>query len=100
MASPTVTTESAVEKAQFDDRAQLLDLLNSQKHITGVYNTFLNECETPALISCFSGILNDEHELQNEIFTDMQKRGWYEPKAAETVKVDKAVRKFFADASK
>lgn len=100
MANPVITAECAVEKAQFDDRAQILDLLNSQKHITGVYNTFLNECETPALKNCFSSILNDEHALQNEIFTDMQKRGWYETKAAETAKVDKAIRKFSADATK
>lgn len=100
MASPVITTESAVEKAQFDDRAQILDLLNSQKHMTDVYNTFLNECETPALKNCFSNILNDEHEMQNEIFTDMQSRGWYQTKAAETSKVDKAVKKFSANASK
>ncbi len=78
----------------FTDREIMDDILSSQKHITGVYNTFSNECVNEQLQSDMLNILNDEHGMQFDIFSDMQKRGWYSPATAEQQKITEAKTKF------
>lgn len=85
-----------IKQNQFGDKEMITDALTSQKSITGSYNTFANECATPALRSEFMNILSDEHQIQHEIFTEMQKRGWYQVEAAEKNKVDQAKQKYAA----
>ena len=80
--------------ASFGDREMMDDALSAQKHITGQYNSFANECSSPALMSEFMNILNEEHQIQHEIFDDMQKRGWYAPEKADTMKVEQCRSKF------
>lgn len=77
-----------------DDREILDDILTSQKQITGSYNTFGNECVNEKLRSDFLNILRDEHNLQSDVFTQMQQRGWYTPCAAPQQKIDQAKTKF------
>ena len=72
----------------------MTDLLNSQKHITGMYNTSLCETETEAVKKCLSGILMDEHNIQEEIFDRMQKKGWYKTEKAEEAKIMAAKNKY------
>ena len=76
------------------DQEIMDDILGSQKHITGVYNTFSSECVNPTLRNDFLQILREEHNIQSTIFTDMQKRGWYATQPAEQQMVDKAKTKF------
>lgn len=76
------------------DQEIMDDILGSQKHITGVYNTNSNECVNPTLRNDFLQILREEHNIQSTIFTDMQKRGWYETQPAEQQMVDKAKTKY------
>lgn len=76
------------------DQEIMDDILGSQKHITGVYNTFSSECVNPTLRNDFLQILREEHNIQSTIFTDMQKRGWYAPQPAEQQMVDKTKTKF------
>ena len=83
----------------FDDEARMTDLLNSQKHITGVYNSYLCETETEAVKKCLSGILMDEHRIQNEIFDKMQKNGWYQTEKAEEAKLMETRMKYASGAS-
>ena len=78
----------------FTDREIMDDVLSSQKHITGVYNTFSNECVNPQLQSDMLAILKEEHNMQFDVFADMQKRGWYSPATAEQQKVTEAKTKF------
>ncbi len=78
----------------FTDREIMDDILTSQKHITGVYNTFSNECVNEQLQADMLSILKEEHNMQFSIFTDMQNRGWYSPAAAEQQKVSEAKTKF------
>ena len=78
----------------FTDREIMDDVLSSQKHITGVYNTFSNECVNPQLQSDMLAILKEEHNMQFDVFTDMHKRGWYSPATAEQQKVTEAKTKF------
>ena len=78
----------------WSDREIMDDVLTSQKHITGVYNTFSNECVNQQLQADMMSILKEEHNMQFDVFSDMQKRGWYSPAAAEQQKVSEAKSKF------
>jgi len=80
--------------AMFSDRDRLQDALASQKFITGNYNTFTNECITPEIRSIFMSILKEEHDIQNEVFTEIQKRGWYQVQPAEKQKIQQVKTKF------
>jgi spore coat protein CotF len=75
-----------------------IDLLNdsiaSQKLISDNYNTFANECATPNLRDEFMNILKDEHQIQSELFSEMQKRGWYQVKPADQNLVMQAKQKY------
>jgi spore coat protein CotF len=76
------------------DREIMDDVLSSQKHITGTYNAFTNECVNEQLKNDMLKILTDEHNIQFSIFGDMQKRGWYSPAAAQPQNVTEAKTKF------
>ena len=43
-------------------------------------------------------ILEEEHEIQNTLFTEMQTRGWYPTKQAEQKDIDTARQKFSTQA--
>lgn len=78
----------------FTDQDMMAEALTSQKFITTTYNTFANECASPALKSEFVNILNEEHQIEHEIFTEMQKRGWYQTQPADEENVAQAKMKF------
>lgn len=80
--------------AQMQDKEILEDVLTSQKHLTESYNTFANECVTPNIRDEFMRILEEEHQIQAEVFDDMKKRGWYQTPAAEQQKIQQAKQKF------
>lgn len=83
----------------FDEKARLMDLLNSEKQLTGIYNTSLCESETVSVRNCLSSILEEEHSMQNELFMQMKSRGWYPTETAEQTKLDQAKQKFSSDCS-
>ena len=83
-----------IQSSSFSDKDRLQDLLSSQKFITEGYNTFSNECVTPAVRNVFMSTLNEEHSIQNEVFSEMQSRGWYQPEAAEQQKIAQVKTKF------
>lgn len=86
-----------MNQTSFGDKEMLTDLLSSQKFLADGYNTFANECATPAVKSDFINLLSEEHQLQNEIFTEMQKRGWYPTEAADQTKVNQAKQKYLSN---
>ena len=81
------------------EQEMLTDALSSQKMMTDVYNTGANECANPALKADFMNILNEEHQIQHEIFSEMQKRGWYQTEQAPQDKVNQAKQKFLSQKS-
>lgn len=81
----------------FDEKAKMTDLLNCEKHMASAYNTFLSESETSAVMNCLSGILNDEHSIANELFTEMSSKGWYKTEKAEENKINAAKQQFSAN---
>ena len=72
----------------FGDREMMEDVLSSQKFVTEGYNTFANECASPAVMSELMNILNEEHQIQHEVFDEMVKRGWYQNEPAPQKKID------------
>jgi spore coat protein CotF len=72
----------------------MTDSLASQKLISETYNTFANECATPNLRDEFMNILKDEHQIEAELFSEMQKRGWYQVKPADQNLVMQAKQKY------
>ena len=51
--------------------------------MTGTYNTWAGECVNGNLRDDFLCILKEEHEIQAELFSEMQSHGWYQTKPAE-----------------
>ena len=61
------------QQKPFGDREMMEDVLSSQKFVTEGYNTFANECASPAVMSELMNILNEEHQIQHEVFDEMVK---------------------------
>ena len=70
------------------------DVLASQKNATTLYNTFANECACPSLRSTFLNILDEEHQLQYDVFQVMQKKNWYPTPQADQSKIDQTKQQF------
>ena len=83
-----------IQNQTFDDREILNDALISQKFLTDDYNIFAGECSTPTVYNEFMSILADEHQIQNEVFQEMAKRGGYQTQPAEQQKINEAKTKF------
>ena len=78
----------------FGDREILEDLLSSQKQITAEYNAAANECASSALQGEFMTLLGEEHQIQMELFQEMQKRGWYPVQQAPQQKIAEVKEQF------
>ncbi|MCI9576366.1 MAG: spore coat protein [Clostridiales bacterium] len=76
------------------DQELINDLLASEKMLTGTYNTFTNECATQQVRDEFLNLLNEEHQMQADVFSEMKKRGWYPTPAAQQQMIDQARQKF------
>ncbi|MGI5893986.1 MAG: spore coat protein [Candidatus Merdivicinus sp.] len=81
---------------QFDDREILKDALLSEKMAVNGYNQFCCETVTPKIRQQFLSLLSEEHEIQNVVFQEMQKRGWYPTPAAGQQDLMQVKRKYQA----
>ena len=84
----------------FQDQERITDVLSSQKTITDSYNTFANEASDPVVMNTLMSILKEEHDIQHEVFTEMNKRGWYQTEAAQDNKITQTKQKFAQDVGK
>jgi len=76
------------------DREMVADLLSTQKQITSTYNNYAGECKCTPMRNAFLDILKEEHQIQNELFTTMESRGWYPTKDAPPNEISAARQKF------
>lgn len=83
-----------IDTQNFDDQEMINDALYSQKQITENYNLFANECAAPQTRDTFMTLLNEEHQIQFDLFHEMSKRGWYPTQAAEQQQIEQAKQKF------
>lgn len=82
------------QNADMGEKEIISDVLYSQKHITETYNTFANECSAPTVRDTFLNLLEEEHQMQAEVFSEMQKRGWYQPEQAQPQKIAQVKQKY------
>jgi spore coat protein CotF len=76
------------------DQEIMDDILTSQKHITGVYNTYSSECVNQRLKADFLNLWRENQNLQSSVFSQMQQRGWYAPQKAQQKMVTQTKTKF------
>ena len=88
-----------MQKHTLNDREILCDALSSEKFMTENYNNYANECASPSLMNEFMNLLSEEHQIQHDVFTEMQKRGWYQTQQAPADKVQQAKMKFSTQAN-
>lgn len=85
-----------MNQATYSEKEILGDALAAAKFSTGNYNTFANECAHEAVRSTMMKILNEEHEIQNDVFQMMSEKGYYPTPAADQKKVEDAKQKYQA----
>lgn len=79
---------------EFTDKEILGDGLSAQKATTALFNTASNECVHENVRSTMLKILEQEHNIQNDVFQMMHARGFYPVCAAQESKVKEAQQKF------
>ncbi|MDO5402631.1 MAG: spore coat protein [Eubacteriales bacterium] len=78
----------------YTDKEILGDALTAEKTSTSVYNTFANECVHENVRNVMLKVLEEEHEIQDDVFKIMHKKGFYPTPEAEEKKVEEAKQKF------
>ena len=81
----------------FTDKEMLTDVLSTQKFVTSGYNTAANEAKSEGVKNAFLTILNEEHRIQHDVFTEMNAHGWYPTENAPQNKIDQAKQQFSCD---
>mgnify|MGYP001033368024 CR=1 FL=1 len=81
-------------KKFFSDQEMLADALFSQRRITESYNTLSNDCTTEAVRGVMLTILNEEHQIQSEIYEEMNKRGWVSNQSADPGSISRIKNRF------
>ena len=66
------------------------DALAAQKASTSQFNMAANECTHEDVRQTMMKILNQEHEIQKDVFECMHAAGYYPTPAAEEIKVAEA----------
>ncbi len=71
---------------EFTDEEILSDGLSTEKATTEKFNSFANECVHDQVRTTMLHILEQEHNIQKDVFNMMHSRGFYETPAAESKK--------------
>ncbi|MCL2739658.1 MAG: spore coat protein [Oscillospiraceae bacterium] len=95
-AMPKRPTPAPKAPPQMGAKEMLEDCLSSEKNLTSVYNTFTNECVNPKIRTDFMNSLRETHEIQADLFNQMQTRGWYAVKSARQPDIKAAAQKYNA----
>ena len=70
------------------------DALAAQKACTNQFNMAANECTHEDVRQTLMHILNEEHEIQQDVFEMMHAQGYYPTPAAEMKKVEETKQQF------
>jgi hypothetical protein len=73
---------SATSRNRLSDRDMLLDLMITEKHLSGLYDQGILESTSSIISNTFERLQADTHDNARTIFTAMQQRGWYNPEQA------------------
>ncbi|HJD24166.1 MAG TPA: spore coat protein [Firmicutes bacterium] len=80
--------------APMQDKDRLEDALNTQKYMTVTYNALANECASSGLRDELLNLLQEEHNIQADLFQEMQKRGWYPTAPASQPQIEAVKQQF------
>lgn len=78
----------------YTDKEVLGDALTAEKTATDHYNTFANECVHENVRHAILHCLEQEHDIQQDVFCMMHDKGFYPTPAAQEQKVEEAKQKF------
>ena len=78
----------------YTDKEILADALTAEKAATNNYNAFANECKNLSVRNDILNLLNEEHQLESDVFDEMHRRGWYPTVLAEPLAIDEAKTKY------
>ncbi|MGN0426587.1 MAG: spore coat protein [Agathobacter sp.] len=78
----------------YTEKEILSDALSAQKATTALFNTSANECVHEDVRQTLMDILNEEHEIQKDVFDMMHEKGLYPTPAADEKKVQEAKQQF------
>ena len=78
----------------FSEKEILSDALSSAKAATNHYNTFSNECVHENVRHAMLHCLEQEHDIQQDVFNMMHEKGYYPTPAAEQKKVDQLKQQY------
>jgi len=76
------------------DKDYLSEFLDTQKQLTANYNYYAGECVNTELRSSMLTLLDEEHDIQADIFNQMHARGWYQVKGADQNELETVKTKF------
>ena len=77
-----------------NERDALQDMLDSEKQLMEIYTTALFEGSTKCIRKSFSANLRGVAENQYSLYTQMNTRGYYEPRPANKSLIDEATSNF------
>ena len=78
----------------FTEKEILSDALSSTKAATNHYNTFSNECVHENVRHAMLHCLEQEHDIQQDLFEMMHAKGYYPTPAADEKKIQNAIQTF------
>ncbi len=81
-------------EATYTEKEILGDALTTEKTSTCNYNTYSNECVHDDVRKLMLKILDQEHEIQNNVFQMMHERGFYPTPGADEKKLQETKNKF------
>ena len=79
---------------QMQEKDVMLDVLSSQKQTANSYSVVANECANPSLRKDILSMLQEEHEIQADVWNKINSHGWYPVTPVEQQKIDQAKQKY------
>lgn len=80
--------------SNFSEKEILSDALSSTKAATNHYNTFSNECVHENVRHAMLHCLEQEHDIQQDLFEIMHTKGYYPTPSADEKKVQNTIQTF------
>ena len=80
----------------FGEKERMHDCLDTEKYLIGMYQTALTESATPEVVQTMTDLLGDSFRMQQQLFREMNSRGWYPVTKAEEQKIAQMKQKFAA----
>lgn len=77
-----------------NDKELMQDILSTVKGACDLCLHGTVESTTPNIHSTFNTVLNDTLTIQNQIYSKMSQKGWYQPQQVEQQKIDQVKQGF------